>query len=44
MGVSEELAASVVRVSFGPVTVDADIERFTAEWRRMAARAKARAA
>jgi cysteine desulfurase len=44
MGVPEELAASVVRVSFGPATGEGDIERFTAEWRRMAARAKARAA
>jgi cysteine desulfurase len=41
MGIPEEIAASVVRVSFGPETCEQDIERFLAEWRRMAARAKA---
>ena len=44
MGVPEEIAASVIRVSFGPSTGEADIERFTAEWRRIAGRAKAAAA
>ena len=39
MGVSPEIAASVVRVSFGPDTRADDIERFLAEWRRMAERA-----
>jgi cysteine desulfurase len=41
MGVADELAGSVIRVSFGPSTSEADIERFLAEWRRMAARARA---
>ena len=41
MGIPEEIAASVVRVSFGPTTSESDIERFLGEWRRMAARAKA---
>jgi len=40
-GIPEEIAASVVRVSFGPTTSESDIERFLGEWRRMAARAKA---
>ena len=41
MGIPEEIAASVVRVSFGPTTSESDVERFLGEWRRMAARAKA---
>jgi len=41
MGVPENIAGSVIRVSFGPSTCEADIERFLGEWRRMAARAKA---
>jgi len=41
MGIAEEIAASVVRVSFGPTTSESDVERFLGEWRRMAARAKA---
>ncbi|MFL6721797.1 MAG: cysteine desulfurase family protein [Sphingomonas sp.] len=44
MGVPADVAASAIRVSFGPSTSDTDIERFTAEWRRIAARAKAEAA
>jgi len=44
MGVPEALAVSVVRVSFGPATRDHDVERFMAEWRRIASRAKAEAA
>src|SRR4029079_18654781 len=28
MGIAEEIAASVVRVSFGPTTSESDIERF----------------
>jgi len=44
MNAPEEVAASVIRVSFGPSTGEADIERFTAEWRRIAGRAKAAAA
>src|SRR5689334_19552307 len=44
MGVPEEMAGSVIRVSFGPSTSDADVERFLPEWRRIANRAKAEAA
>ncbi len=44
MGVADEIASSVIRVSFGPATSEADIERFLAEWRRIASRAKAEAA
>ena len=44
MGVPEEIAASVIRVSFGPGTSGSDIDRFIAEWRRIAQRAKAAAA
>jgi cysteine desulfurase len=44
MGISEDVAGSVIRVSFGPTTSEADIERFTAEWRRIGSRAKAEAA
>jgi cysteine desulfurase len=44
LGIDPELAASVVRVSFGPDTSDADIDRFLAEWRRIRNRSKAEAA
>ncbi len=44
MGLPVELASSVVRVSFGPSTSEEDIERFVAEWRRIATRAGSRAA
>lgn len=44
MGVPEAVAGSVTRVSFGPATSEADIERFMSEWRRVASRAKAEAA
>jgi cysteine desulfurase len=44
MGVHEAVAGSVIRVSFGPATSEADVERFTSEWRRIASRAKAEAA
>jgi cysteine desulfurase len=39
MGTDPETAGSVIRVSFGPATSTADIDRFTTEWRRIAARA-----
>lgn len=41
MEVPDEVAGSFLRISFGPNTTHAEIDRFTAEWRRMAARAKA---
>ena len=44
MGAPDDVAASVIRVSFGPSTSEADVERFTAEWRRIEDRAKAAAA
>jgi cysteine desulfurase len=44
MGLPEEVAATVIRVSFGPSTSEADADRFVAEWRKVAARAKAVAA
>jgi cysteine desulfurase len=44
MGVEPDIAACVVRVSFGPQTSAADVDRFVAEWRRIAERAAARAA
>ena len=44
MGLPEEIAATVIRVSFGSSTNEADVDRFLAEWRKIAARAKAQAA
>jgi cysteine desulfurase len=44
MQVPPELAGSTIRVSFGPSTREADIDRFLGEWRRMRNRAKAKAA
>jgi cysteine desulfurase len=44
MGVPAERAGCVIRVSFGPHTSEADIERLLAEWRRIKNRAKAEAA
>jgi cysteine desulfurase len=44
MGIPAEFAASTIRVSFGPSTSEADIERFLGEWRRVKNRAKAEAA
>jgi cysteine desulfurase len=44
MNLPEDVATSFVRVSFGPSTTEADVERFLAEWRRIAGRARAEAA
>jgi cysteine desulfurase len=44
MGVPEQIAATVIRVSFGPSTSEADVGRFLAEWRKIATRAKTQAA
>jgi cysteine desulfurase len=38
MGVSPEVAKGFLRISFGPETSEADIERFLVEWRRVADR------
>ena len=44
MSVPSEVASSFLRISFGPDTSEADIDRFLAEWRRIADRVSARAA
>jgi cysteine desulfurase len=44
MDVPAEIADSFLRISFGPETSDADIDRFLAEWRRIAERRSAKAA
>jgi cysteine desulfurase len=44
MQVAPEIAGSFIRVSFGPSTADADVDRFLGEWRRIGDRAKAAAA
>jgi cysteine desulfurase len=41
MNVPPEIAGSLIRVSFGSRTGEADVERFLAEWRRIASRAQA---
>ena len=40
MGWTEDAAAEVVRVSFGPTTSAADVDRFLDQWKRMAERAR----
>jgi len=44
MQVPAEVAASTIRVSFGPQTTESDISRFLDAWRGIAERARARAA
>jgi cysteine desulfurase len=44
MHLPTDLSGSTIRVSFGPSTSDADVDRFLAEWRRIAAKASAQAA
>ncbi len=44
MNVPGEIAEAFIRVSFGPHSTDADVDRFLAEWRRIAAKAPAKAA
>jgi cysteine desulfurase len=44
MHVDPDVAASTIRVSFGPDTGEGDVERLLGEWRRMASRARSRAA
>ena len=41
MGLAPEISGSTIRVSFGPATDEADIERFLSEWRRIKSRAAA---
>jgi cysteine desulfurase len=44
MGLPAEIASCFIRVSFGPNTADADVDRFLVEWRRVRDRAASRAA
>ena len=44
MRVPTDIAGCVIRVSFGPGTSSDDVERFLAEWRRIAAKAGTKAA
>ena len=44
MGVPPDVADGFLRISFGPTTSEADVERFLAEWRRIAERSSAKAA
>ena len=44
MNVPTEIAAGFIRVSFGPRTSEADVDRFLDEWRRIRDRGKAEAA
>jgi cysteine desulfurase len=44
MEVPADVAASFLRISFGPHTSEADVDRFLSEWRRIASRSKAVAA
>ncbi len=41
MGMSEEAAREVIRVSFGPPTVESDIDALIAEWRKLYERRRA---
>ena len=44
MEVPAEIAGSFLRISFGPETSEADVDRFLSEWARIAERVTARAA
>ena len=44
MGLPLDIAGGFVRISFGPDTGEADVDRFLAEWRRISERAAQRAA
>jgi cysteine desulfurase len=44
MGLPANIAGCTIRISFGPQTSAADVERFLAEWRRIASASGARAA
>ena len=41
MGLAPEIAGSIIRVSFGPQTSEAEVDRFLTEWRRIKSRAAA---
>ena len=44
MGADSEIASSFLRISFGPLTNEAEVDAFLAEWRRIAERAAVKAA
>jgi cysteine desulfurase len=44
MNTAPEIAGGFIRVSFGPAISEADVDRFLAEWRRIAGRAATEAA
>jgi cysteine desulfurase len=44
MGLPDDIAGGFIRLSFGSQTNEADVDRFLAEWRRIAERASAQAA
>ena len=44
MNVSAEIAGGFIRISFGPKTSEADVDRFLGEWHRIAERSGAKAA
>jgi cysteine desulfurase len=44
MDVPAEIAGGFLRISFGPRTSEADVDRFLGEWQRIRSRAEARAA
>jgi cysteine desulfurase len=44
MGIPQDIANGYLRISFGPDTSEADVDRFLAEWRRISGRAAQRAA
>ncbi|MCL6740259.1 aminotransferase class V-fold PLP-dependent enzyme [Sphingomonas sp. RB56-2] len=41
MGVAPEIAGGFLRISFGPMTTEAEVDAFLAEWSRIASRARA---
>ena len=41
MGMAEDAAREVIRVSFGPPTTEAEVDRLIAEWRKLAERRRA---
>jgi cysteine desulfurase len=44
MGVPADVASGFLRVSFGPHTSKADVDRFLDEWRQIRSRSKSEAA
>ena len=44
MKVPADIAGSVIRVSFGPLTSEDEVDRFLEEWRSISGRAQAAAA